>query len=171
MLRRTILFFVLLAGACQLPAQNLTSKFRISGKTVNVVTGQVLAGAEVSIIKAEQLDLVLQKMLSNDDGSFSFAGLEPGKYLLVGQGNGFSRQSYEQHGAFSSAVVVGPSLVSESLVFRLRPDGRIVGKIIDENQEPVPNAMVYLFRSGDSYVDRRDRSWQDGSQPGAATHP
>lgn len=147
MLRRTILFFLLLAGACQLPAQNLPGKFRISGKTVNAVTGQVLAGAEVSISKAEQLDSVLQRMLTNDDGSFSLAGLEPGKYLLVGQRNGFSRQSYDQHGPFSSAVVVGPGLISENLVFRLRPDGRIVGKVVDENEEPVPNAMVYLFRS------------------------
>jgi hypothetical protein len=79
MLRRTILFFLLLAGACQLPAQNLSGKFRISGKTVNAVSGQVLAGAEVSISKAEQLDSVLQKMLTNDDGSFSFEVLEPGK--------------------------------------------------------------------------------------------
>jgi len=150
MLRRTILFLLVLAGACQLPAQNPAGKFRISGKTVNAVTGQVLAGAEVSIAKAEQLDAVLQKMLTNDDGSFSFAGLEPGKYLLVGQGNGFSRQSYEQHGIYSSAVVVGSGLISENLVFRLRPDGRIVGRVVDENQEPVPGAMVYLFRSDSS---------------------
>jgi protocatechuate 3,4-dioxygenase beta subunit len=150
MLRRTILFFLVLAGACQLPAQNQPFKFGISGKTVNAVTGQVLAGAEVSIIKAEQPDSVLQKMLTTNDGNFSFAGLEPGKYVLVGQRNGFSRQSYEQHGAFSSAVVVGPGLVSESLVFRLRPDCRIVGKVVDENQEAVPNAMVYLFRSDPS---------------------
>ncbi|MFZ0135891.1 MAG: carboxypeptidase-like regulatory domain-containing protein [Candidatus Sulfotelmatobacter sp.] len=147
MLRRTILFFLALASACQLPAQTVPGKFRISGKAVNAVTGQVLAGAEVSISKAEQLDSVLQKMLTNDDGSFSFEVLEPGKYLLVGQRNGFSRQSYEQHGIFSSAVVVGPGLASDNLVFRLRPDGRIVGRVVDENQEPVPNAMIYLFRS------------------------
>ena len=150
MLRRTILFFLVLASGCQLPAQNLPGKFRISGKTVNAVTGQVLAGAEVSISKAEQLDSVLQKILTTDDGGFSFAGLEPGKYLLVGQKNGFSQQSYEQHGIFSSAVVVGPGLASEKLVFRLRPDGRIVGRVVDENQEPVANALVYLFRSDPS---------------------
>jgi protocatechuate 3,4-dioxygenase beta subunit len=150
MFRRTILFFLVLAGACQLSAQNLPGKYRIGGKTVNAVTGQVLAGAEVSIIKAEQLDSILQKMLTNDDGSFSFAGLAPGKYLLIGRRNGFSQQSYEQHGIFSSAVVVGPGLVSENLVFRLRPDGRIVGRVVDENQEPVPGAMVYLFRSDPS---------------------
>jgi hypothetical protein len=150
MIHRTILFFLLLAGVCQLPAQNQPGKFRVSGKTVNAVTGQGLAGAEVSISKAEQPDSVPQKMLTNDDGSFSFASLEPGKYLLVGQRNDFSRQSYEQHGAFSSAVVVGTGLISESLIFRLRPDGRIVGKVVDENQEPVPNALVYLFRSDPS---------------------
>jgi hypothetical protein len=150
MLRRTILFFLILTGACQLPAQTLPGKFHISGKAVNAVTGQALAGAEVSIVQTEHLDSVLQKMLTSDDGSFFFAGLEPGKYLLIGRRNGFSQQSYEQHSIFSSAVVVGPGLVSENLVFRLRPDGRIVGRVVDENQEPVPNAMVYLFRSDPS---------------------
>jgi hypothetical protein len=147
MFRRTILFLLLLAGAGRLPAQNLPGKFRISGKAVNAVTGQALPGTEVSISKAEQLDTVLQKMLTTDDGAFSFAGLEPGKYLLSGQRTGFSRQGFEQHGAYVSAVVVGPGLASENLVFRLRPDGRIVGAIVEENGEPVPNAQIYLFRS------------------------
>jgi protocatechuate 3,4-dioxygenase beta subunit len=150
MLGRTILFFLVVFGASQLPAQSLHGKYTISGKAVNAVNGQVLAGAEVSISKAEHLEAVLQKMLTTDDGAFSFAGLEPGKYLLIGQTNGFSQQAYEQHGGFSSAIVVGTGLISENLIFRLRPDGRIVGKVVDENQEPVPNAIVYLFRSDSS---------------------
>jgi hypothetical protein len=147
MFRRTVLFLLLLAGANLSPAQAAPSQLRISGKTVNAVNGQLLAGAVISITKAEQPNSILQKMLTADDGKFSFAGLEPGKYVLAGERTGFSRQGFEQHGAFLSAVVVGRGLVSENLIFRLRPDGRIAGTIVDEENEPVPNATVWLFRS------------------------
>ncbi len=147
MFRRTVLFFVLVASANLSSAQAAPGRFRISGKTVNAVNGQLLAGTEVSISKAEQPNSILQKMLTADDGKFSFAGLEPGKYVLAGERNGFSRQGFEQHGVFLSAVVVGQGLVSENLTFRLRPDGRIVGTIVDEDNEPVPNATLWLFRS------------------------
>jgi len=43
--------------------------------------------------------------------------------------------------------VTGPGLNSENLVFRLRPDARIAGTILDEESEPVPGAAIYLFRT------------------------
>jgi hypothetical protein len=131
MFRRTILCLLLLAGANLSLAQSAPGKFRITGKTVNAVNGQLLASTEVTIRKAEHLDSILQKMLTAADGKFSFAGLEPGKYLLGGQRIGYSRQGFEQHGAFVSAVVVGPGLASENLIFRLRPDGGIAGTVVD----------------------------------------
>jgi hypothetical protein len=146
MFRRRVLVLLLLAVSHSL-AQAVPGNFRISGKAVNAVNGQVLAGTEVSISNAEQPNSILQRMLTTDDGRFEFLGLEPGKYVLAGQRIGFSRQGFEQHGIFVSAVVVGRGLVSENLIFRLRPDGRIAGAIVDENSEPVPNAVVYLFRS------------------------
>jgi hypothetical protein len=147
MFRRIALFLLLFAGASLSSAQALPGRFRISGKTVNAVNGQLLAGTEVSISKAEEPNSILQKMLTAESGKFSFTGLEPGKYVLTGERNGFSRQGFEQHGAFLSAVVVGRGLISENLVFGLRPDGRISGTLVDEDNEPVPNAAVWLFRS------------------------
>jgi len=144
--RRIILpTLLVLSIAAQLSAQTPT-QFRISGKAVNSLTGQALAGVEVSIGKAEQFDSTVQKLLTGDDGEFAFTAPEPGKYMLVGQRNGFRRQGYEQHGGFFSAVVVGPGLASENLVFRLRTDAHIVGTIVDEESEPVTNAAIYLFR-------------------------
>ena len=123
--------------------------YRISGKTVSSITGQVLPGVEVWITKAGQFDPTaqIQKLLTGEDGVFAFAGLEPGKYELAGQRNGYRRQGYEQHGMYLSAVVVGPGINSENLVFRLRPDARIVGTITDGDREPVPGAQIYLFRA------------------------
>jgi len=46
--------------------------------------------------------------------------------------------------------VVGPGIDSEHVVFRLRPDARIVGTILDEEHDPVPNATIHLFRADSS---------------------
>jgi hypothetical protein len=147
MLRRILLPVLLLAAVIQSFAQAPQANFRISGKTVNAVTGQPLARTEVLIGKAEQFDATLQKVLTGDDGGFAFTGLPAGKYLLGAQRNGFRKQGYEQHGAYVSAVVVGQGLISENLIFRLRPDAWIAGTITDEESEPVPNATIFLFRN------------------------
>lgn len=146
MLRRIILLVFLVLAAVAQPSAQMKANFQISGKTVNAVTGQPLERTEVSIARAEQLDTTLQKVLTGNDGGFSFTGLPAGKYLLVGQTNGFRKQGYEEHGAYASAVAVGQGLISDNLVFRLRPDAWIAGTITDEENEPVPNATILLFR-------------------------
>ncbi len=146
MLRRIILpVFLVLAAGAQSSAQ-VKANFSISGKTVSAVTGQPLARTEVSIGKAEQLDVTLQKVLTEDDGGFAFIGLEPGKYWLAAQRNGFRKQGYEEHGAYASAIATGQGVVSDNLLFRLSPDAWIAGTITDEESEPVPNATIFLFR-------------------------
>jgi len=140
---------LVLAVVAQLSAQATPAKLWISGKTVNSITGQVLPGVEVWLVKSGQYDPAaqIQKVLTGDDGAFTFTGLETGKYDIVGQRNGYRRQGYEQHGMYDSAVVVGPGIDSEHVVFRLRPDARIVGTILDDEHEPVPNATIHLFRA------------------------
>jgi len=92
------------------------------------------------------LDVTLQKVLTGDDGGFAFIGLQAGKYWLAAQRNGFRKQGYEEHGAYASAIAAGPGIASDNLVFRLRPDAWISGTINDEENEPVPNATLFLFR-------------------------
>jgi hypothetical protein len=62
------------------------------------------------------------------------------------------KETRQQHGMYASAVAVGQTIVSENLLFRLCHDAWIEGTIIDEESEPVPNAMIYLAltRSADS---------------------
>ncbi len=147
MVRRFILFGFLLAVAIHVCGQNVTTKFRVSGKVVNAVNGHPLAGADVWLGNAEDLEATQQKLLTGDDGMFAFTVSQPGKYLLSGQDIGFRRQGFEQHGGYVSAIVVGNGLITESLVFRLRPDARVMGVVEDDDHEPVQNAIVYLFRT------------------------
>ena len=88
MLQRILLpVLLLLATPGPTSAQTPATTFRISGRTVSAVNGQPLGHTEVSIATAEQFDsTVLQKVLTREDGGFSFSGLTPGKYLLIGTG-------------------------------------------------------------------------------------
>jgi hypothetical protein len=148
---RLLFPLALLVASAHLCAQNVPAKFRVSGKVVNAVNGHPLAGAEVWFGKAENFDATQQKLLTADNGAFTFMVDDPGKYLLGGQANGFRRQGFEQHGMYVSAIVVGAGLNTENVVFRLRPDARVLGVIEDEAHEPVQGATIYLFRTDASF--------------------
>jgi hypothetical protein len=148
MLRRVLVpFFLVGVLVARLSAEGREAHFGISGITINAITGQPLSGCEVSIGKAEDFETTLQKVLSESDGRFAFTRLPPGKYWLAARRNGFRKQAYEEHGGYSSAVAVGPELVSDSLIFPLHPDASISGTIVDEDNEAVPNARVLLFQT------------------------
>ncbi|HXF12830.1 MAG TPA: carboxypeptidase-like regulatory domain-containing protein [Terriglobales bacterium] len=139
-----IVLLLVLMG--RLNAQVAKDNFIIRGNIVSAVTGQPLERTDVSIGTVEHLDKTLRELLTGPDGSFSLAGLAPGKYWLAAQKNGFRKQLYEQHGIFTSAIAVGPGLISDHISFRLHPDAAISGKITDSENEAVPNATVLLFR-------------------------
>lgn len=140
------------------PAATVRPSFRISGKVLNALSGQPLARAAVMIGPAQGTESAQAtesaqgtepsaRVLTGDDGSFQFDGLAAGKYLLVGQARGFARQGLDEHEGYFTAVVVGPNLQSEGLVFRLRPDASIAGTITDEQNEAVRGAQVMLFHA------------------------
>ncbi len=81
------------------------------------------------------------------DGHFQFDHVAAGKYLLAAQRHGYRSEKLDEHGDFSTGVAVGPDLVSERIIFRLRPDSSIAGRISDEANEPVAHARVMLFGS------------------------
>ena len=141
-------------------SQNPTAQFQVSGKVVNAVNGHALAGAEVWFGNAYQFDATQQKLVTGEDGTFSFTVSEPGKYLLNGQATGFRRQGFEQHGMYVSAIVVGAKVNSQNILFRLRPDARVMGVVEDDDHEPVPAATVYLFRTDASFGLRQTYLWQ-----------
>jgi hypothetical protein len=124
------------------------TQFHISGTVVSSPSGQVLAETEVSIGRAQTVDTV-KSMVTEQNGHFEFDGLSPGKYWLAAQRRGFSRQSFEEHQGYFTAIAVGPHLPSENLVFRLRPDASISGSITDDQNDPVREAQVMLVHAGD----------------------
>jgi len=150
-MRRIVLIAWLLLPGAALVAQQANPaasvgppRFTISGTVVNANGGQPIAHAQVNIQSVDGRGTWTAR--GDDVGRFAFAGIAPGKYLLAGEAHGFVRQAYDEHEGFSSAIVAGPGLVSEGLVFRLKPEAVITVKVRDEFEEPVRNGMATLFR-------------------------
>ena len=121
-----------------------TESFMIAGRVCDVETGVALAGAEVAIAPVAHRNQ-LASVFTNNQGLFSFRGLQKGKYVLRAARQGFAAESYQEHLGYSTAIAVGPGLDSAHITFPLRKPGTIFGTITDQDGDPVPNAEVYVF--------------------------
>lgn len=141
------------AGA-QLPtpapqmAEQHTQVYRISGRVVDSRSGVVLPRCVVEIVDVKH-GFGSHTALTGEDGRFSFDGIPATKYRLSASKSGFLTEAYEQHDNYSTAIAVGPSLLSEDLLFRLTPGAILSGTVTDESGEPVRQAQIKLFRDQD----------------------
>jgi len=120
--------------------------FTIAGVVVNALNGQPLSDVDVSIGRARDAE-AFQNMTSDDSGHFRFSELSSGKYWIICARRGYARQALDQHENFSTAVAIGPNIDSEHVLFKLFPDGVISGSVNDDQNDPVRDAQVMLFRS------------------------
>ena len=131
-----------------LPQQSVYAKpasYRIAGRTVSRVDGHTLQGATVRIVNTKSQQLVASTV-SGEDGSFEFTDLKADKYSLDAVTDGYLASPYDEHDNFSSAIVTGAGVDTESLILRITPAAMISGQIIDEAGDPVRIAMVTLYR-------------------------
>jgi hypothetical protein len=155
-MKSSLLSFALLVSICPAqqpsgspglaPRQDAT-RYAVRGTVVNGVTGEALSDVRLSLAshadRGEQVTVI-----SDANGHFSFANVPEGKYELAAKRRGFIPQALDQHGVFSTAVAVGMNRDAEHILFRLRPAGSISGYVLDEDNEPVTVAQVWLFKKG-----------------------
>jgi hypothetical protein len=153
-LHTVLLLLALVLGArAQQADQSGPTTWRINGKVVDALSGAPLARCSVEIGPTEDRGASLSLETGND-GLFEFDGLAEGKYRLSASKRAYLTQSYEQHDNFSTAIVVGPGLKSEGLIFKVVPQAVITGVITDERGEPVRRAQVRLFKDEDRFGTR-----------------
>jgi len=126
--------------------------FRISGRVVDGITGQPLPRSVVSLnpsfnpTSGQNPQDSTRFQTTDSEGAFAFEGLAAGKYVLAARHRGYLAQMYQQHEIFTTAIVVGPDIDSNHLVFRLPPGGTISGSVFDESGDPIRHADVMLYR-------------------------
>lgn len=138
-----ILALALLAGSGW--AQNT---YTISGTVVAESSGKPLKQVMVGIREAHQRKPAEAAVLTGEDGRFVFGNLPRGKFSLTAQKKGGFVQGFHQDGSYSTAIVTGPGLNSENILFPITLLGSITGTVIDEDNDPVRDAQITLFRRG-----------------------
>jgi Carboxypeptidase regulatory-like domain len=132
-------------AASQTPAGDVPEgPYRIAGTVVNKSGGAALPLSRVTIRNTKNPKDV-QSQLTGDDGRFEFR-VPTGKYGLHAAKRGFLSSDYNQHDQFSSAIVTGAGIDTETLQLQLAPSAVLSGKILDEFGDPIRQAIVTLWR-------------------------
>ncbi len=134
----------------QSPPPDSSGCCTISGIVVDHATNRPLRGIAVLLNPSDRPGDRL-KQITGDDGSFAFSHLSPDKYALMAQRRGEEPVGYQQYEGFFTGIVVGPNNATTNVIFPLDSPARILGTVVDENGDPVPQANVILFRKAVSF--------------------
>lgn len=127
---------------------NAQPAFRIAGTVVRADNGAPLARARVYIMRTGTSQIAAN-MTTGDDGKFSFDPPQGSYELWAGP-----RTLPQPYGlrtpedTVPSSIITGPDQDTAHLTFRWFARGAITGKVVDNNGEPVQNALLQLIRSG-----------------------
>jgi hypothetical protein len=133
-----------LLAATQAQSSPSAGGYRIAGTLVSQTDAHPLARARVTVRSVKNPDQFLS-MVTAEDGKFEFSAIPAGKYSLNGAKRGYISAGYDQHDQFSTAIVTGAGLDTETLTLRLAPTALITGKVLDESGDPVRHAMVSVY--------------------------
>jgi hypothetical protein len=87
---------------------------------------------------------------SDPDGRFTLAVPCAGTWRLTADAPNFAPQTFEQHDAYSTGIVLSPAQSSMDLAFRITPKSSITGFVLDEIGDPVRDAKVTLLSASDA---------------------
>ncbi|HEY7338813.1 MAG TPA: carboxypeptidase-like regulatory domain-containing protein [Bryobacteraceae bacterium] len=77
---------------------------------------------------------------SDSQGNFTFDDVAPGRYLLAAQRRGYLNASY--YNARGGVLTVQPGERATGIVIKMTPQGIIGGRVVDDQNEPLPGATV-----------------------------
>ena len=134
------------------PAQ-AGEKCALSGTVVNSVTGQPLNKVELELTPVDREATHVAVTTSDEKGRFAMVDLEPGRYHLHGQRNGYLDVPYgaRRAGGDGTTVQLEGGQALEGLEFKLIPAGVIAGTIRDGDGEPLEDAVVTIARFKHEY--------------------
>lgn len=153
---------ILLAGLAALPAcpqdaqpSAQRGEYRVAGTVVSSADNHPLQRATVDLLAPDNERTVIQTTTSDEYGRFAFIGVAAGNHILQGETHNYLPTQYEQHAGYTTGIVTGAGVDTESLVLKLEPQSVIAGTVRDEVGDAVPSAQVHLFRQSVGLGDDR----------------
>ncbi len=117
----------------------------IEGAATNAVSGEPVKKCVVNLLRAGGKAYVV---LTDAEGRFRFANLEPGQYHLGGERPGFARQEFGARGFGKpgSTLTLDKDMQLKNLALKLTPLGAVSGKVTDDDGDPVVGASVQVLK-------------------------
>ena len=125
----------------------------IEGKVFSAATGEPVKKANLILRRADvspNSGYMPTSYSSATDagGSFAMKDIDPGKYRLSVTRTGFVQGEYGARGPQrpGTTLTLAPGQHLQEVTFRLTPHAVIMGRVVDEDGEPVTNVQVQALR-------------------------
>ena len=120
----------------------------VEGQVTNTVTGEPVRKAQVMLRRAEPRPQAPLIATTDASGRYLLVNVEPGRYMLTADRNGFVRADSGGRGTARAAATLSISAGEQlkGMDLKLTPHGVITGRVLDEDGEPVVNANVQALR-------------------------
>jgi hypothetical protein len=122
------------------PSVKPEDKCSVEGTVLSATTGEPLKKARL-VLQTEKPAKVY-RAISDGSGHFVLVGIDPGRYHLHSARNGYLMQFYPTSKGPWPTLTLSPGQKLTEIIFRLSPQGVITGRVLDEDREPVPSAVV-----------------------------
>lgn len=122
-------------------------KGKIVGQITSASTGEPLKKATISVYRTDSQNGDSATATTDAAGHYEISDLDPGKYSVSAQRNGYVRQTFGSKIGTSggSLITLGPGGIMEA-GFKLIQQSVVTGRVVDEDGEPVPHVSVQLTR-------------------------
>src|ERR1039457_5114182 len=124
----------------------------LQGQVLNLVTGEPVRKANLAL-HPEDGGTPL-KAVSDNAGKFAIENVDPGRYTLAAERQGFVKQNYgaKRPTGPGTTLELKASQELKDLVFKLTPQGVIAGRVLDDEGEPVSGVSIqvqqYMYLMG-----------------------
>jgi hypothetical protein len=122
------------------PSVKPEDKCSVEGTVVSATTGEPLKKARL-VLQTEKPAKV-HRAISDGSGHCVLVGIDPGRYHFHSVRNGYLMQFYPTSKGPWPTLTLSPGQKLTEIIFRLTPQGVITGRVLDEDREPVPSAIV-----------------------------
>ena len=123
-------------------------KGALEGQIVDAITGAPVKKAQITLRRIETRNASGSGTSTDAAGHFAMQNIEPGRYRLWAERNGFVRQEYGARGAGRQGTVLtlDPGKHVTDIALRLTPHSIVTGNIVDEDAEPIAGVSVQMLK-------------------------
>ena len=131
----------------QAAGQSQERKGSIEGIVVDVLSGKPVKDINLLLARSGAM-AAPNSAKSDEEGRFSFKGLDAGGYVLIGDHPKYARQTYgSRNGLLGGTILtLATGQGIKDLTFKLQPNAVASGRVLDEEDEPLPRIMVLAVK-------------------------